>query len=182
MTLLNSIILLDIKIQKVILYLRSEVWDNFFFFITKLGSWPVIIVIFICLSVWLFATKKSRLFFPFFITVVGSGIMTLIIKYLINRERPEAGIALYLEKLPSFPSAHASLVFALFGFIIYVIWRLNFNLIFKIILSLVFIALIILVGFSRIYLGVHFTSDVIGGYFTGLFCLLIVIYISRNKI
>jgi undecaprenyl-diphosphatase len=178
---LNSIVVFDTNIQNIIFSLRSDFWNSFFFFITKFGDWSVILILFICFSVWLFIIKKYKLILPFLIAVIGSAVVTSIIKFLVDRQRPSFDNALYLETLPSFPSAHSTLTLVLFGFITCVVWRLNLNLISKIILSFVFVALIFLVGFSRIYLGVHFASDVIGGYLTGLICLAIVVYFSRKR-
>jgi membrane-associated phospholipid phosphatase len=181
MILLNSIVLFDTNIQNIIFSFRSDFWNNFFFFITKFGDWSVIGILFVCFSIWLFFIKKNRLILPFLITLGGSAVVTLLIKFLVDRQRPTSDNALYLETLPSFPSAHSALVMALFGFIVCVVCRLNIKLILKIILSFVFVLLIAVVGFSRIYLGVHFASDVIGGYLTGLVCLLVVRYILRNR-
>jgi undecaprenyl-diphosphatase len=178
---LSNVQYLDIKIQNLILYLRSEAWDSFFMSITKIGGWPMILFILICFSLLCYLFKKREFILPLAVAMIGSGIMTLIIKYLVNRARPGADIAMYMEKLPSFPSAHAVLTFTLFGFFFYCIWKFRINLILKIFLSVLFVLIIILVGFSRIYLGVHFTSDVLAGYLAGLMWLLIAMYISHKK-
>jgi undecaprenyl-diphosphatase len=155
--------------------------------ITWLGSWQVIFGLLILISLIFIFYKKKDLIFPLLISVLGSGIMVLIIKNLVNRSRPGVGVALYVEQFASFPSSHAALIFSLFGFLIYCFWRLNLHLsykislIIKIITTLVFGSIILLVGFSRLYLGVHFLSDVLAGYLTGLLWLLIAIYISKEK-
>ena len=107
--------------------------------------------------------------------------MTIIIKALVDRSRPGANLALYIEKLSSFPSAHAALSLAFFGFLAYCFWRFDFPLKIRIILSVILGLIILLVGFSRIYLGVHFTSDIIAGYLTALMWVLIGMYVSRRS-
>jgi membrane-associated phospholipid phosphatase len=178
---LKSLIFLDNKISEGVVFLRSDFWDQFFLIFTKLGSWYVIAILFVLLSVIFYFYNRRSLILPFFVVIAGSGIMTIIVKYLVDRARPGAGIALYIEKLPSFPSAHAALILALFGFLIYCVWRFDFKIAIKIILSLIFFTIIILIGFSRLYLGVHFLSDIIAGYLTGLMWVLIGMYISRSR-
>jgi membrane-associated phospholipid phosphatase len=178
---------IDQKISVAIVYLRSEFWDNFFYFTTSFGAWYVIVilVILVCYIFWL--NNKKTLITPFLITVAGSGIVTVIIKFLVNRARPGGDIALYTETLSSFPSAHAALISGLFGILIYFLWRFGSKSIFgrslltKIILTVIFILVIILVGFSRLYLGVHYLSDVLAGYLVGLMWLLIGMHISGKN-
>ena len=83
------------------------------------------------------------------------------------------GIGVYDETFFSFPSGHATIAVACYGFIAYFLirqtgtWRSRFNL------SFAAIMLIAAIGFSRLYLGVHFLSDVLGGYLLGLLWLII---------
>ncbi len=181
MNILSNLIFIDQKIGQSIIYFRGDFFDQFFLFITKLGSWQMIILLFVFFSALFYFNKRKGLILPLFVSVLGSGIMTVIIKYLVDRSRPGADIALYVEKLPSFPSAHAALTFALFGYLIYVIFRSSFSLWFKFFSSLIFVLIIITIGFSRLYLGVHFLSDVISGYLTGLLWVLVAMYISWKR-
>lgn len=181
MNIFSNLLFIDHAISLNIVYFRNDFFDQFFLLLTWLGSWQVITVIFICLSILFYSTKKRVLIFPLFVSILGSGIMAVIIKYLVNRGRPGVDIALYLEKLPSFPSAHAALSLALFGFLIFSFWRFNFKLWLKISFSVILTLLIATIGFSRLYLGVHYLSDVIAGYLVGLLWLLIAMYLSRKK-
>jgi undecaprenyl-diphosphatase len=178
-SILNYIVSLDIKIEPFILSWRSIFWDNFFFTITILGNWIAIVVIFVILALFFKKYNKSFLIKPFLVAILGSGIMTLLIKTVVGRARPIGNIPLYIEKLSSFPSAHAALVVALFGFLLYCLIRFRFNLFTKIISVLLCLLIILLVGFSRLYLGVHFASDVIAGYLVGLLWVLVAMHISR---
>jgi undecaprenyl-diphosphatase len=181
MNFLDYINFLDARVQEIILNLRVSTWDNLFFIITKIGSWPIIFLLLIFLYIIFYIRNEKDFIVPFVISVLSSGIMTLIIKFLVDRPRPGVDISLYTERLASFPSAHSALTFAFFGLLIYFIWKVKMNLIAKILFGLLFIAIIILVGISRIYLGVHFTTDVLGGYLVGLLGILFAIYITRNR-
>lgn len=180
MALLDFIKFIDSQMIEATFLIRNDFLDHFFLFITWAGDWPLIIIFFIIFSTGLYLTKNIKYIFPLFLSVAGSGIMTLIVKYLVGRSRPDLNIALYVEKLPSFPSAHAALALAFFGFYIFYIWQTRQKPIFKILLSLVALVIIILVGLSRVYLGVHFMSDVVAGFLTGLLWLLVAMYISRR--
>jgi membrane-associated phospholipid phosphatase len=187
MDIFSNLIYFDSRFAKGLVSVRSLFWDDFFFLFTNLGSWQVVTGLFILISFIFILYRKKDLIFPLFVSIFGSGIMVVIIKYLVDRARPGGDISLYSEQLPSFPSAHAALIFALFGFLIYCAWRLHFrssfklSIITKIIATFTFSLIIILVGFSRLYLGVHFLSDVIAGYLTGLVWVLIAMYISRKE-
>jgi len=187
MNIFFSLNFIDQKISWAIVNLRSDFWDHFFYFITIFGTWYMITLLFVLSAYLLWLNKRKELIFPFFVTVLGSGITNLIIKYLIDRPRPSAGIALYTETGYSFPSAHAALIIALFGFFIYIFWRSDFisvvgkNLIIKTISTILFAIIIILIGFSRLYLGVHYLSDILSGYLVGLVWVVIGIYIYRKS-
>lgn len=180
MNILYNIISFDNTISESILYLRSDFFNHFFFFITKFGSWYFIISFFVCVSLLLYIYKNRSYILPLFITIVGSGVTALIIKYLISRPRPGTNIALYTEIGSSFPSAHATLIFVFCGFIAYYVLQLNLALRQKIVINIFLTLIIILVGFSRIYLGVHFLSDVLAGYLIGFIWLIGVISFSKK--
>src|SRR5690606_26451869 len=86
-----------------------------------------------------------------------------------------------------YPSGHAMSAMAFYGFLIFLTARYKMNYVLKVILILVFASLIFLIGLSRVYLGVHFPSDVIAGYIGGLiwvtFCAIVfdVIVLYRRR-
>ena len=92
-------------------------------------------------------------------------------KHIIRRARPE-GIALIEETGFSFPSGHSMVGFAFYGFIIYLIYKSNLKKQIKILLITLLSLLIFNIGLSRIYLGVHYVTDVLTGYMLGLICLI----------
>ena len=187
MNIFSYLISLDHQVSVSMLSIRSPFWDSFFLAVTRLGTWQAITLFFIAVSIALWIYKKRSMIFPLFLAAAGSGIMTVIVKYWVDRTRPDVSLAVYLEYGPSFPSAHAVLIMAFFGFLIYLLWKLDRNLdvgrlksIMKIGLSVIFVLVILLVGFSRLYLGVHYLTDVLAGYLVGLLWVLVSIYISRQ--
>jgi len=97
-------------------------------------------------------------------------------KIVFHRPRPEFPV--YVETSFSFPSGHATIAIALYGFLAYILiqevhsWKKKVNIFFGAIL------LAILIGLSRLYLGVHYVSDILGGYLLGFLWLIVGISIA----
>ena len=113
-------------------------------------------------------------------TLINVGISQAL-KHIIQRTRP-IGIALIEETGFSFPSGHSMVSFAFYGFLIYLIYKSKLSIRLKVFLIAFFGIIIINIGLSRIYLGVHYVTDVLGGYFLGFICLIIFIELVYKKI
>jgi len=109
-------------------------------------------------------------------------ILELSIKILVHRLRPEHAL-IPITKY-SFPSGHATMAIIFFSILSYSIVEHIKNKT-KILLTSITLILILLIGFSRIYLGVHWFSDVLGGLILGLFInstiLLVLEYLYKKK-
>ena len=114
--------------------------------------------------------KHSKRILPLLVSVLGSTTTVYIMKITFGLARPET--AFYLEDTFTFPSGHAAIGVALYGFLFLTIWQHQKHHIKN--KSLILLGLLILmIGFSRIYLGVHYLEDVLAGYTIGLFWLFI---------
>jgi membrane-associated phospholipid phosphatase len=173
----DPIISADIRMANLFLVFRTDVLTNVFTWITLLGKSQVILV-FIFISVallWLWRKKYCTL--PLFIVVAGSETFTYLGKLAFHRPRPE--LALYAEPSFSFPSGHATIAFAFYGFAAYLLMRFAKSWKRKVNIFFVTILLIIAIGFSRLYLGVHYISDVWSGYLVGAMWLIIAVTFSE---
>lgn len=120
----------------------------FFFLLLKNKSWQ--------LAIWYAAT-----------VAIGAGALNRIVKYIFQRPRPGNVEHLITQGGYSFPSGHAMGSLIAYGAIIFLVIRLSKNRLLK---WTVFIVLSLLIGFigaSRVYVGVHYPSDIIGGYSLG---------------
>lgn len=133
----------------------------------------------IAFTIVLFVLLKDKLIATL-ITVnlaVSAILNNVVLKLIFKRERPLD--MLVQEKGYSYPSGHSFVALAFYGFLIYLIYKSKWNKKIKIIISTFLIVLILLIGISRIYLGVHYPSDVTAGFIGGAIYLIIFIEIIK---
>ncbi len=123
---------------------------------------PIVLVVFSFVLV--FAVRQRKHWAPIFTNLAISVMLNLSLKEVFARPRPMVVSRLVLERGFSFPSGHSMAAAAFYGFSIYLIRRSNLSRAAKRTLSLICLLAIGLVGFSRIYLGVHYLTDVLAGY------------------
>jgi len=181
MNIFSSINIADLRISEAVLALRSNELTQFLLGVTKIGDWYIICALLVILIIALYVYKKRDLIVPLLVTVASAEFVVVVLKYLVGRARPGGNISLFVESSSSFPSGHAALSLAFFGLIIYVVNKLPNKKNIKIIVTILLSLLIILIGFSRIYLGVHFLSDVLAGFLFGFLCLYATIYFLHKK-
>ena len=153
--------------------------------ITNVGGVLGVIVIATIISIILFVKKKKLIVLLTWINLGCCALLNQILKRIIQRSRP-TGYRLIEEDGYSFPSGHSMISAAFYGFFIYLIFKNVKNKYLKwgsiSLLSL----LICLIGISRIYLGVHYTSDVMAGFVISISYLVIFTsivndYLDRSK-
>lgn len=159
--------LLDKQLLNLINSIRNPILTKIMIFLSTItGTFQILMLIFL-VFVW---TKKSRALMPSLIfSLALSALTVFILKSVISRPRPEI-IHLTTETDSSFPSGHSNSVFS-----VYPIINKNYKK-----LSLIWLTFSVLVAFSRIYLGVHYLSDVIFGAIIGLFFGNLVIYLEQK--
>ena len=172
-------IYLDEQIINLVESIRTPFFNDFFIFISYLGAVDVILFISFAMTIIFLTQTKKIFFFSLWIALSGSVLSAYILKLAVHRPRPLIGIV--KETSFSFPSAHAVASLVLYGFIIHLISRSDKNRQFKLIMSASLFIFILLIGFSRLYLGVHYLSDVMAGYLIGGLWLLIGIKFGKLK-
>jgi undecaprenyl-diphosphatase len=110
------------------------------------------------------------------VNIGGAGVLNILLKNIIQRPRPD-GFRLVAESGYSFPSGHSMISMAFFGLVIWMVWHYHKDDVMRYVWCAVFGLIIALVGISRIYLGVHYASDVIAG-----FCVSIIWLVFYTKI
>lgn len=151
---------------------RTEALVAVFRWVTHLGGTETLTAVSLVATGLFWAYHRQRFIVPLWLAIAGSQAMTWIGKYAFSRPRPEFVTAVEVHS-PSFPSAHASGAMAVYGFIAYALTRDLRLAMARFHVAYWVGVLIVLVGFSRIYLGVHYVSDVLLGFLLGIFWLLV---------
>ena len=143
--------------------------------ITSIGG--AIVIVALAIDV-LILVKNRKISFSIILNLVIATILNIILKNIVQRPRPDE-YRLITETGYSFPSGHSMVSMAFYGYFIYLTFKYLKNKKLKVLLITFLSILIILIGITRIYLGVHYTSDVIAGFLISI-CYLI-IYTSLVK-
>jgi len=141
--------------------------------ITGLCSRPQIVIIVILVTLFLLIKKHYQYALFFAIVNVGGAVSNRVLKEWFIRERPNIDPYRLLESY-SFPSGHATRAMVLFGIILFIVYRLFPR--YKKSVTFLSITMILLIGLSRPYLGVHYVTDIIAGYLAGGIWLIISIF------
>lgn len=160
---------------KVLKNWESPGLTTFFKTITLLASAPVLI--FFCLLIFIFI-KKRTYFYLVGLNLINTVILNIALKVLFRRERPIESII--EESGYSFPSGHSMTSLAFYGFLIYLLYKSSIQKKLKILLITILGIIIMLIGTSRIYLGVHYLSDVLAGFSFTLAYLIIFTKLITN--
>ena len=175
----NSYEKTDDIIHNTILHLHSEMTTKIMHGITFLGSTLFIVLLAIALFI-LFLWKKRKVYaYTTASILIISTLINNIIKIIIRRNRPT--YMTVVENSFSYPSGHMMASTTLYGFLAYLIIKSKMPKKYKILYSSLFILLILLVGSSRIYLGAHFFSDILGAALVSSILLLTFDYINDSK-
>ena len=156
----------------------SERMTNIVKILTSLGSALVVIILTIVLFM---AIKNKSIAVSIVINLIVITILNNLLKIIFLRPRPNVN-NLILESGYSFPSGHSSTGMAFYGYLIYLIYKYVNNKKIKISLIIFLSLVIVAIGLSRIYLGVHYASDVLGGFLLAIVYLIIFITITNKCI
>ena len=161
--------------QVISTYLISDFITPIAKIITQMGGAIVLLAITIALLIFL---KNKKIGIAVAINLGVVTLLNLFLKNIVQRPRPNE-FRLIDETGYSFPSGHSMVSMAFYGFLIYLIYKFVKSKRLKWALIIILSALIITIGISRIYLGVHYTSDVLAGFTISVSYL--VIYTSIVK-
>ena len=167
---------LDLNINTYVIRAANPGLTWFLGTITDLGSIYLVVMVAVMVGVILFIRKNWWKLLSLFLAVgIGQAVLN-ILKVAFQRPRPKTEMFVFSY---SFPSGHVFSATVIYGFCIYLTFLFINNTAVKWIVSTLLAFLILLIGFSRIYLGVHWFSDALAGYATGFAWLLFCIFIAK---
>ncbi|MBU8880685.1 phosphatase PAP2 family protein [Bacillus sp. FJAT-29790] len=153
---------------------------NIMKFFTFVGSTKCAVIIILLASLFMYKVLKHRSeTILFFSVIAGSAVLNQILKWFFHRARPDLHRLIEVGGY-SFPSGHSMNAFALYATLAFLLWRHIPTRIGRTILIIFSTVMILAIGISRIYLGVHYPSDVIGGYLASGCWLALAIYFFQR--
>jgi undecaprenyl-diphosphatase len=185
-----------IAIVEYIFFDKKEAFDNTAFdfmntfvsarateilvFFTQLGNYQFLVTANILLTCYFLFIRKHKWYSIKIPSIALSSILVMfLLKLWFNRPRPLIPLLEPARGL-SFPSGHAMSSVTFFGLLIYFIWQAEMNRYLRVLLIICLVLLILVIGFSRIYLRVHYASDVIGGFCAGIIWLTLSLWVIRR--
>jgi membrane-associated phospholipid phosphatase len=174
----EGIVAFDHAINAFFAPYRSGALLSVMLWVTALGAGPAITAVAIAATGMLWAARRRYVLASLWIALLGAESTSLAGKFLVGRARPEF-LDVARAWTPSFPSGHATASMAVYGFLAYVIARDLPGLRRRYEVTFWTILLIAVIGFSRIFLSVHFASDVLSGFLVGGFWLLVAIAVAE---
>lgn len=146
--------------------------------ISLLGAWPVVFGLALAVSYWLLRQGRQQWLKPLWLALLGTGISVYVLKQFIARPRPEGALTALYDSPFSFPSNHAAVAVVFWGLVAYMFWQLRPR--WRWLAAIGGLLITSFIGVSRWALGVHFVSDVIGGYVVGMVWLAAALVIRKR--
>jgi undecaprenyl-diphosphatase len=159
----DGLTIVDRPVNQLVLSLRNPLLDKLFFLITLTGNWQMIAWGSFLATVLLILAKKRRYLIAMLLSNISALIFIELAKYLVGRARPPVENALIIAPGFAFPSGHSYFAVVFYGLTTY-FWVRHFHHRWaEIIMFVLGSTFIFLLAISRIYLGVHWFTDVLAG-------------------
>jgi membrane-associated phospholipid phosphatase len=166
----------DDAVTQWLLSFRNEELTTFLTFITHIGGKGYVVVITLLVLYFVFIHRSWKFILQTVTVLLLATLSNIALKQVINRARPSLEHLVEVYTL-SYPSGHAMSAMGFYGFLIFLVARFHVAVAWKVVLISLLVFLILAIGVSRIYLGVHYPSDVLAGFIGGLiwvtFCAIV---------
>ena len=162
-------------------FIKTHIISDFMTPVAKTITWfgSATCLILLCFLILVF-NKNKKINIAIIFNLGICTILNLMLKNILQRPRPTE-YRIIDERGYSFPSGHSMISMAFYGLIIYLIYKNIKNKSLKWILIILLSILILFIGISRIYLGVHYVSDVLGGFLVSISYLILYIKILKKE-
>lgn len=157
---------------------RNDFLNKILIFITYCGNWQTVTSVVVIMI--LIKNTRKNIGIPLAVTAINSTLIYKVIKHIFERPRPDIMYRIIEQGGFSFPSGHSMNSLVCYGILIYLIRKNCKNNNLKNLLTILLVILIPLIAISRVYVGVHFPTDIIGGWCLGIFVLMFAILIIER--
>ncbi|WP_238339715.1 phosphatase PAP2 family protein [Candidatus Manganitrophus noduliformans] len=174
----ETLFYLDFRIQRIVERITTPSLTRWMVDITNYGGIYLTAGVALFLFIFLLKRRNGWDLLSLFLAAGVGGVILGLMKLLFHRSRP---IPQEINtKGFGFPSGHAFMAITVYGFLVYITWKEAKNTAIRLTVTAFAFLVILLVGFSRIYLNVHWLTDVLGGYAAGATMLIIAILIINT--
>lgn len=147
---------------------HAEGWDHVMLEFTALGNFAVLLVLGLSVSAFLWLSNHKYSVALLVLGAAGGSLANNILKLSFDRQRPDIFEPVSEVMTSSFPSGHAMMATIVYGSVAYLVGRLEPTRAMRSLTWTLAVLIILLVGISRMYLGVHYPTDILGGYLAGI--------------
>lgn len=168
----------DFWVHSLVEHLVSPPWTQIMINVTNVGGVYLPVIIVIMTAVYFIHQKDWWNFFAFFLAVGGGKVVQELLKVFFHRPRPNSHLV--MANGYSFPSGHSFAAMTIYGFLSYWVWKRSEAKALRFCILLISIVLILFVGMSRVYLGVHWLTDVLGAYLVGFAWLVFSVRVVKT--
>jgi undecaprenyl-diphosphatase len=170
----------DSAITEFVVSFRSDGLTSYFRFMTDMGDRYAYVAIIVLLGTYFFFRLRNWKFVAQTVAVlILATLSNILIKNVINRQRPTLEHMVSVNTL-SYPSGHSMSAMAFYGFLIYLCTQMKMSNVVRASLMTLLVLVVLSIGVSRIYLGVHFPSDVAAGFLGGLLWVTLCVIIFNT--
>ena len=171
----GSLTQLDIRIIHLMPSIRTPLQTDFFRFVTFTNNSQTVLLLAALTIGILWVSRRRAIAVSVATMLISCQLANYITKSLVGRMRPEQLLSAYNQNSFSFPSGHTMQATALSGLVAYLLFRSYKSVVARIFIVLGYACTVVLVGLSRVYLGVHYPSDVLAAIFLGATLLALAI-------
>lgn len=168
----------DLRVQNAVASLLSPGSIRFMVVVTSLGGAIAMTILTLIVAASLWSRRRRLQLFELLVAVPMGAVAMFAMKAFFQRTRPVE--ALLDVRGLSFPSGHAFISTVFFGFLVHLLWRSRLHPAWILAGTLLSGLLIVLIGTSRVYLGVHFLTDIVGGFAAGFLWLVLSLRLVRQ--
>ena len=172
----------DATVRYAMRQIQSPMWTSLFLIVTKLGSTVYLTIVGCAAGIVFIILRWFGPLLLLIITMAGQAALNRGCKYVFPRPRPQALINYPAIESLSFPSGHAVASLCLYFVIAWSITTHLENPAVKVAIWICTVILVFLIGMSRVYIGVHYPTDVVGGFLAGLIWTAAILSTDRRPL
>lgn len=172
---------MDLIVSQYFYNLRNSKLTPILIFISNFGQYGSLLLVLAVTAIMFFQDRNKNFFriLNLLLATLSVSLVTFILKNFVGRIRPEPALQIVPETTFSYPSGHTSTVFTIYPIFAIFILQSNLNNLLKTFLISFCLIFPILVAISRLYLGVHYFSDIIGGFIIANIVIILTVFLVK---